>query len=311
MKKRSSKFSVVIPVYNSEKILPETIRRTVHFFESRGLQYELILVNDNSPDQSWSIIEEAAKRNKKIAGVRLLKNYGQHTAVLCGFEHSTGDYVITMDDDLQNPPEEIIHLIEKARTGHDLVFGKFHQKRHALYRRMGTKVIDYLNFKIFNKPEEITLSNFRIIHRAVIERIATFRTSYPYIPGLLLMFAEKPANVAVEHHPRKIGKSNYGIIRILELVGRILFNYSAYPLKMVSIIGFIVAFASFGAGLFYIVRSFYYKSDVPGWTALIVLLSFFQGNTLIILGMMGEYIGRIIQDQSKTRSYHIRNMVNL
>jgi len=141
------KYSIVIPVYNSEMILPQTIERTVNFFNANKLDYELILVSDNSPDDSWGVIEAYAAENRNIKGINLLKNYGQHTAIYAGFEHAKGDYVVTMDDDLQNPPEEITHLINEVEKGYDMVIGKFLEKKHSFYRRIGSRFVGYLNKK--------------------------------------------------------------------------------------------------------------------------------------------------------------------
>lgn len=144
------KYSVVIPVYNSEKLVAETVMETVAFFKKNGLpHYEIMLVNDGSPDNSWAIISDLAKTVPGVRAINLLKNYGQHTAVYCGIINATGDYIITMDDDMQNPPEEIIKLIVKIQEGYDLVFARFEQKQHASYHKLGTRLIGYFNKKIF------------------------------------------------------------------------------------------------------------------------------------------------------------------
>ena len=311
MKKKKNLYSVIIPVYKSENILTETLISTVNSLNKHKLNYEIILVDDNSPDKVWQIIKDFSKNNKKITGLRFIKNFGQHTAILCGFEHAKGDYIITMDDDMQNPPSEIIKLINKAHEGYDLVFGKYKEKRHALYRKIGTKLVGYLNKKIFQKPENISLTNFRIIHKSIIDRLLSYKTVYPYIPGLVLMFATNIANTEVVHMPRKNGKSNYSFFKIIQLISRILFNYSTFPLKFIIAIGFIIASISFSVSVFFIVRSFFTKAVVPGWTSIVVILSFFQGISLLILGMLGEYIGRLVIQQSKGKSYHLKDSVNL
>ena len=143
-----AKCSVVIPVYKSADFVCKTIDQTVGFFEQKGISYELILVNDGSPDASWEAIKPYAEQNSCIIAINLLKNYGQHSAVLCGFRHASGDYVVTMDDDLQNPPEEIIHLLNEIEKGYDLVFGKFHKKKHGAVRQVGTWLINWINGKV-------------------------------------------------------------------------------------------------------------------------------------------------------------------
>ena len=150
---QSPLYSIVIPVYRSEKILEKTISRILVVCENEGIKVELVMVNDGSPDDSWEILERAAKADGRIKAINLLRNYGQHTAVYCGIKESTGDFIITMDDDLQNPPEELTHLIRKIDEGYDLVFAEFHQKMHAGFRKMGSRIIAYFNNKIFGKPK--------------------------------------------------------------------------------------------------------------------------------------------------------------
>ena len=276
-----AKYTVVIPVYKSANIVGDTIEQTVAFFENHSLDYELILVNDGSPDDSWQILRQKAQSNPHIIAINFLRNYGQHTAIFCGLQQSTGDYVITMDDDLQNPPEEIIHLIEKSKEGYDLIFGQFRVKHHAGYRRLGTLVVGAVNERIFQKPEDLVLSNFRMIRRDVVDRMCNYQTGYPYIPGLALMFSANPANVMVEHKPRPVGKSNYNWLKIGELVMRILFNYSSYPLRLVSFIGGMIAVLSFLLGIYFLVKALFFGTSVQGWASVVVLLSFFNGYSSI------------------------------
>lgn len=303
------RYTAVIPVYNSAQIVAQTIDRTSAFFETHGWTYEIILVNDGSADNSWQVIQQIALAKPHVIAINLLRNYGQHTALFCGFQQSSGDYVITLDDDLQNPPEEMVHLIDKANEGHDLVFGRFHHKEHDSYRRLGSRLIGYINRKIFAKPEDLVLTNFRIIRRDVVERICSYQTNAPYIPGLALMFATNPANTWVEHQKRPSGHSNYNWLKILELVMRILFNYSSYPLRLVSTAGIVVAILSFVLGIYYLIRAVFIGIAVPGWATLAVLVSFFNGLSLLILSMLGEYLIRLLNQVSTTTSYYIKESV--
>ncbi|MCK9236791.1 MAG: glycosyltransferase family 2 protein [Thiopseudomonas sp.] len=228
-------YSIVIPVYKSETIIPDTISQVISAMDDLSEPYEVILVNDGSPDGAWSVIKGLAEKYNSVVAINLIKNYGQHNAVHSGFAHAKGSYIITMDDDLQNPPSELKHLINKIKNSeYDLVFGKFREKKHAAHRRMGSKIIGYLNKKVFKKPDNITLTNFRIVKREVIERVLRHKTPYPYIPGLLLLYASNVGNVFVEHHERDVGSSNYTLPKILSLVSRLLINYSSYPLRLLS-----------------------------------------------------------------------------
>ncbi|MBL4652453.1 MAG: glycosyltransferase family 2 protein [Flavobacteriales bacterium] len=307
--KDNNLYSVIIPVYNSELIVENTVNQTLKSFEDFQLRCEIILINDGSTDHSWQKIKELAINNAEVSSINLLKNYGQHTAVLCGIQEAKGDYLITIDDDLQNPPSEIIKLINKIKEGYDLVFAKFPVKKHSMYRRFGTKIISYLNSKIFHKPKDITLTNFRIFTKEVAHRVSSYNTFYPYIPGLLLMFSPSIANQEAEHHEREIGQSNYSFIKIIQLVSRLLFNYSSYPLKILTGIGFVIATLSFLIGTFFVLRGLLIGSSVEGWTTLVVLLSFFNGFLIIMLGTLGEYVSRILNQLSVQNAFQIKEIV--
>jgi glycosyltransferase involved in cell wall biosynthesis len=303
--------SIVIPVYKSSNIVSKTIEQTMNELKQYDFSYEILLVNDGSPDNSWEVIKKLALEFKEVKAINLVKNYGQHNAVLCGFEHAKGDYVITMDDDLQNPPSEIIHLINAIKDSEfDLVFGKFKEKKHASYRKIGSRVIGYLNEKVFDKPKDITLTNFRIIKKEVVKRVLEHKTSYPYIPGLLLMYASNIGNVLVEHHDRTEGKSNYTFSKIFSLVSRLLLNYSSYPLRLLSTIGIVISFFSFLLGSIYLIKGFLFGTEVQGWTTLVVLTSFLGGFIIVLLGIIGEYLSRILEQVSTNRSYHIKEVVD-
>lgn len=303
-------FSIVIPVYNSEKIVEETVEQTLTVADQFGFDFEILLINDSSPDNSWNVIHRLAKKYDDVTSINLLKNYGQHTAVLAGFKYAKGDYIVTMDDDMQNPPQEIVHLINKiVETDCDLVLGKFKQKKHSLYRRFGSKIIGYLNNKIFDKPEDITISNFRIARRDLVERVLDHKTVYPYITGLLLKYSSSVSNVEVEHCDRLEGKSNYTTSKIISLVGRLLINYSSYPLRLVSSIGLAVSLLSFLIGTYYLMNGLIRGSTVPGWTTLIVLISFLSGFIIALLGLIGEYLSRILDQLSSRAGFLVKEVV--
>lgn len=302
----SFRYSIVIPVYNSEQIVATTIERVVQTFTAAGLDFELICVNDGSPDGSWRVIAELAESTPGVLALDLMKNYGQHYANLAGLTEATGDYVITMDDDLQNPPEEALVLIETAVTGgHEVVFGQFEQKRAAGPRRLGSILIGRLNRRVFGQPPDLVVSNFRILRRDVVDRIVGSRTAYPYITGQALMLSSDRANVMVRHDPRPVGKSNYSLVRILRLVLTILFSYSSWPLRAAALLGFAVSGLSFLLGGFLVVRALVADVTVPGWTSIMVLLSVFFGVIIALLSMIGEYVVRTLNTVSHDASFHV------
>ncbi len=300
--------SIVIPVYNSASMVSETIGRTAAALSGAGLSYEIILVNDGSTDASWDVLQEEARRSPCVIAINLVKNYGQHSAVFCGLAHSSGKYVITIDDDLQNPPEEIVRLIDKGKEGYDLVCGRYLAKRHELYRRLGSRLIALVNEKIFSKPRDFSLTNFRLMERKLVDRVCAYRTAFPYVNGLAVMLSGRMANVLVEHHERRDGKSGYSLGRILKLVLTILFNYSAYPLRLVCAVGLAVSIGSFLLGLALLLKGLFLQSSVPGWTSIATLLSFFNGFLTLMLGMLGEYTIRVLNSSADQRSYHVREI---
>jgi glycosyltransferase involved in cell wall biosynthesis len=299
----------VIPVYNSAGSVADTLRRTAAFFEARGDSYEIIAVNDGSRDASWDVLREEARANPRILALNLLRNYGQHNANMCGFLHSRGEWVVTLDDDGQNPPEEIVHLIDKAAEGHDLIIGRFREKRHPFYRRLGTRLVGAINRRIFHDQKGLVLTNFRLIRRDVVDRVCAYKTSYPYIPGLTLMFSNSRANAWVEHRERAVGKTNYSLYKILKLVATILFNYSSYPLRLVASVGMAVSALAFLLGLYYVGVGLVRGTNVPGWTTLVVLLSFTSAMIILALSMIGEYQVRMLNQISSAESFHVKEAV--
>ena len=299
------RYSIVIPVYNSEQIVGTTVDRVVAVFVEAGLDHEVILVNDGSQDGSWEVIAEKARTVPGVVALDLLKNYGQHHANLAGLRESTGDYVITMDDDLQNPPDQALLLIDEAMTGKDVVFGEFERKRAAGYRRLGSKLISMINRRIFGQPPGLAVSNYRILRRDVVDRICASRTAHPYVTGQALLYSSNRGNVRVRHEPRPVGKSNYSTLKILRLVLTILFSYSSYPMRFAALVGFGISLLSFLLGAFYLLSGVFGDTQVQGWTTLVVLLAIFNGFTIALLSMLGEYVVRTLNAITSIESYHV------
>ncbi len=299
-------YSVVIPVYNSGNIVSTTIEEVINFFIKEKLKFEIILVNDGSKDNSWEVISKISNTNSNIIAINLLKNYGQHNAIFCGLKYTNGDYIITMDDDMQNPPSEINHLINKALEGYDLVFGQYEQKQHSIFKKLTSKLYNYVVKKIFDVPDGITISNFKIFHKSVVNRITSYKTLYPYISGLGLMYASNICMVNVIHNKREVGSSTYTLFKMLKMMATVTFNYSTYPLKFLGFLGFFISLLSFSIGLFYMIRNIIYNDGLVGWTSLVVLISFLGGYMIMMIGIIGDYIGRILLQQSTGSTYEIK-----
>jgi glycosyltransferase involved in cell wall biosynthesis len=304
------KYSIIIPVYNSEKTIGVLIDELIKYFSKNNLNFEIICVNDGSIDDSWNVIKKKLNLYQgKIVAINLINNHGQQIANYCGLENSSGDYLITMDDDAQNPVSEISKLIQKSKEGFELVIGKYIQKRHNIIRRLGSRIVRYIVGKIFKIPENLHLSNFRIIKREVIDRICQLNIHYPYLPGLLINYSSSQTNVFVEHKERKYGSSKYNFLKIMKLIFELLFNHSTYPIRVFTFFGFCVASISFALGLFFIFKSSLYGTQVPGWTTVVALVSFLGGLTLIILSMIGEYLIRINRNLSSRNKYFIKELI--
>ena len=290
-------------------IVGTTIRRTFNFLVERKINFEIIAVNDGSSDQSWEVLQNITDElGENVISISLLKNSGQHSALLCGLIHSKGEWVITIDDDLQIPPEEIGKLMNYAKGNTDLVVGKYKEKRHPLMRRLGSQLVQKLNENIFGKPADFTITSFRMMRQDVVERIIQWKTPYPYINGLMLLCSSERCNVLVDHNSRSVGTSGYGTRQIAALIFRILFNYSTFPLRFVLTIAFSVSFISFTVGLFFIVQHLLGNTAISGWTSIVTLLAFFNSFTVVMLAMIGEYILILVRQVSNNAAFSIREI---
>lgn len=308
---RDFKYSIVVPVFNGADKIDELFRRIAETFDSKKCRYEIVIVNDGSTDNTWETITKAAGKNPNITAIDLTRNFGQHPAVLCGLANSTGDYVITIDADLQNPPEELFKLIEPAVEKRlDLIFAKFTKKQHAFYRRLGSHVISYLNEIIFAKPKNLNISNVRIMSKDVVARMCQYPTAFPYINGLALQCSDpaKRANVLVEHHKRTGSDSTYTPVRIAGLVCTILFNYKELP-RLISKIGYGTAWFSFVLGVAFIAKHYFLSSFLPEFTPIVVVMAFCNSILALLIGVLGTFAARTSETLSLNSSYAIGSIV--
>jgi polyisoprenyl-phosphate glycosyltransferase len=302
MKGVHSKVSIVIPVFNSEKSLKILLERIVAVMENIRRAFEVIFVDDCSQDNSWDVLKGLKKEYpENIKIIRLLNNSGQHNAVICGFSMVTGEVVVTMDDDLQNPPEEIPKLIEAIDNGFDLAIGAYDYKKHSGLRNFGGRIIDFLQKKIFGLPANFSLTSFRAVRRVIVDGVLRMGGVFPYVTSMLLSHTSKYTNVSVRHEPRKFGKSNYTFKRSFDLALNLIFSYSSYPLYFVALvasIAFLFALC-YGVSVFY--KALFYGISVPGWASIAIILSFFNASMLLCLLIFGMYLIRINQQVSQTR----------
>ena len=304
--------SIVIPVYNSEEILDELInqitseiRKKINLFED----YEIILVNDKSVDNSWKKIEEIATNQKNVIGINLSKNFGQHNALMAGIKNSRGDILITMDDDLQHPPNYIIEIINKLNQGFDVCYTKYENNKYSFFKKLGSAINDKVANIVLDKPKNIYLSSYRGIKRNVINELKKFDGPYVYLDGVILNVTSNIGSINIKHNKRLKGNSGYSFKKLFSLWLKVFTNSSIFPLRMASVTGFIVTIIS----LFFAVLLIIFKirnPEIPqGWTSVATFIFFFSGVQLLALGIIGEYIGRIFINLNQKPQYIIKEQI--
>jgi dolichol-phosphate mannosyltransferase/undecaprenyl-phosphate 4-deoxy-4-formamido-L-arabinose transferase len=288
-------YSVVIPVYAGSATLVELCARLDQTLSHLGHDYEIILIDDFSPDYSWDVMQYIHEHNSRVKLIRLQKNVGQHAAVLCGLTHSVGNYIVTMDDDLQHPPEEIPNLLRALRCNDqiDAVIGIPLEKQHHLLRRCGSELLNFFITHIFKKDRQLRMSSFRILRRTLVLSLLSLQVPNPTIGSMLLLVSTRIQNLPIEHQPRSSGRSGYNLLKLLRLMYNNILNYSALPLQIVSYVGVLCVALSLILLLYFLWQA--PSVMVSGWSTLVVLITFFSGFILFSLGLIGEYLVRIIK----------------
>lgn len=301
-----SLYSVVVPVYNSEHTLHELYKRVSKVFdETLHEEFEMILVDDGSKDHSYEIMEELHDKDNRVKIIQQARNFGQHPALLCGFKYVKGDFIITMDDDLQHPPEEIPKLIKvmNERDDVDVIIAKYEGRQHNIIRRMGTWVSVYATSKMLKKPRDLEITSFRLIRRFIVDAIVKMDVHLPQIGNLLVQTSNRIINVPVHHDARKYGKSGYSFKRLAkDLIYDITTN-SAFPLIVVRDLGITSFIISVVLALFYLFRYFLYGVSVEGWTTLVLFMLAYNGVILLSIGIIGEYLMHILDEAKKMPNY--------
>jgi glycosyltransferase involved in cell wall biosynthesis len=298
--------SIVIPVYNSAKSLKELFERINRTLLSSGKSYELILVDDGSKDESWKVLKEIKKNNtENVLAIRLEKNVGQHNAIICGFNFSKGSIVITMDDDLQHPPEEIPKLIQQyEKSQSEVVYGIYKSRKHGFMRSAGSYMVQK-SAKYFADYKGNVGSSFRLFTRPIIDQIKNHSQNFIFIDEIIHWYTGDIDFVPVEHHARKQGKSSYNLIKLIRLYFSVLVNFTAWPLKIMTYIGSLSSILSFLIGVRFIIKKMYFNQEVEGFTALIVAITFSTSLILICLGIIGQYLYKIYQQQNGKPPYAV------
>ncbi len=299
-------YSIIIPVYNSENSLKELYERIMTVFDSvLNEKFEMILVNDSSGDNSWEVMQELHKADKRVKIINLANNFGQHAALLCGLKYFSGEFVVMMDDDLQHPPEEIPKMISVLHENPDVdvVFGDYKSKKHSLHRNLGSFIVNRIGKMVTKRDNDIRVTSFRVVRAELAKKLISINIQQPRVGGLIMHSTNRVMSVEVEHQPRVYGKSGYKFSRLYKDFLSIIIGNSVLPLKIISTFGVIVSLISMLIAAYYFIRYFVRGVSAVGWTSLIVAITFFSGVILFTLGIIGEYLIRILQEAKKMPVY--------
>lgn len=300
--------SVIIPVYNSERSIGRLVEHVLETLDKRTL--EIILVNDNSRDESERVCIELAQRFAQVKFISLRRNFGEFNAVMCGLNHAAGEYCVMIDDDFQNPPSEILKLVAAAQANeYDVVYSFYSQKQHSLFRNAGSMLVNRLTTWLLEKPKDLYLSSFKLISKPVVQEIIKYKGPYPYIDGLIFRVTRNVGRVQVSHNKREEGHSGYTLRKLTSLFLTILFGYSLKPLRLLTGIGLVfMGISSLSAlldlTLLLLDAQFFILNSS------LILLIFLSGMILTALGVVGEYIGRIYMAQSGLPQYIEKKVIN-
>jgi undecaprenyl-phosphate 4-deoxy-4-formamido-L-arabinose transferase len=303
----SMKLSVLIPVYNSERTIYRLVEEIIRDLGSI-FKLEIILVNDNSRDGSEDVCIALFEKYKEyVKFYSLSKNVGEHNAVMAGLNKVTGDYIVIMDDDFQNPISEVVKLVNAAIDGkHDAVYSFYEMKKHSLARNIGSWFNDRVANLMLKKPKDLYLSSFKVINKFLVNEIVKYEAPFPYIDGIILQITDKIGQLQVEHSVREEGRSGYTLRKLVSLWLNMFTNFSILPLRVAIIVGLIFATFGLGLGVYTVIEKFLDPNVPVGFAGMFVSISIFSGIQLIMLGMVGEYIGRVFLSLNKKPQYTIR-----
>lgn len=300
--------SFVIPCYKSALTIRQVVAEIKETMTNED--FEIVLVNDASPDNTFDVIRELCLINDNIIGVNLNENFGQHAALMAGFHQVRGDIVVCLDDDGQTPAKEAGKLIAAIRQGHDAVYARYEKKQHSRFRNFGSWLNEMMARFLLEKPKELYLSSYFAAKRFIVDEMIKYENPYPYVIGLLLRTTKDIVNVDVCHREREVGESGYTLGKLIMLWLNGFTAFSVKPLRIATAAGFFVAIAGFIYGVVTIIRKLMGLNYILGFSGLMSVLLFLGGLNLIMLGLIGEYIGRIYISLNKSPQYVIRDVLN-
>jgi len=305
----SIELSVVIPVYRSAATLRQLVDCLLPVLKAIAPRHEIVFVEDGSPDDSWQVLSELqAEHPESIIAIQLMRNFGQHNALMCGFRHARGSFAVTMDDDLQNPPTEIPKLLQAIREGNwDVVYGQYAEKKHHLGRNLGSRTVNAFYRLVFRS--DVTVTSFRIIRKETLDAILSYNLNFTFVDGLLAWNTRRIGSVLVDHEPRQQGRSGYSVWKLLTLALNLFTNFSLLPLQVVSALGLCCATGGAMVGFYYLVFFLLGRIEVPGYASTIVAILMLGGCQLLSLGIMGEYLGRLHLNVNRKPQYTERQIL--
>lgn len=296
--------SVIVPVYNEEDNIRECYRRLTKVLTSTNKSYEIIFINDGSTDRTQSILVEIHQNDERIMVINFIRNFGQTPAIMAGIDASSGEYVLTIDADLQSPPEEITKLVSEISKGYDLVYGTREHRDDALYRKLSSRLLHFFSTKLFHIQLPEDASSFRILKREMVENIKLAHNHDTSISAITAWLTDNYKCIPTSHVGRAKGKTKYNFFQLIILAFDRIVGFSKTPLRWIGSIGIIISFSAIIYGVFLFFRQLIYGTTIPGFTSLFVAISFLSGLQLISLSVMGEYIGRIF-DVVQNRPFYI------
>lgn len=300
------KISFVIPCYNSSKTIRGVVDEIVTTVAARGDEYEIILINDHSTDNVWEVIKKLSQSNNKVKGICFAKNFGQHSALMAGYNKVTGDVIVSLDDDGQTPADEVYSLIDKLDEGYDVVYASYENKKHSSARNIGTKINNIMCEKLLSKPKNLTLTSYFVAKRFVIEEVKKYNNSYAYVPGLVLRTTSGITSVPVRHRERQEGHSGYSLKKLIALWMNGFTAFSVKPLRISSFIGMITAFIGFVYCIYILINKIINPMTPVGWSSTVGVILLIGGMILFVLGMIGEYLGRVYISLNNSPQYVIK-----
>lgn len=304
------KVSFVIPCYRSALTIGNVIKEIQDAMEKlSSYSYEIILVNDCSPDDTFDVIRKLCEENNNICGVNLAKNFGQHAALMAGFHQVTGDILVCLDDDGQTPANEVDKLLAEIEAGQDVVYASYDHKKHSLFRNFGSWVNEKMLQFLLGKPKELYVSSYFAARRFIVDEMLRYENAYPYIIGLVLRTTKRISNVAVSHREREIGSSGYTLGKLLGLWFNGFTAFSTKPLRIATASGTVFAGIGFLYALYTIIKKFVNPVVPMGFSSLMSAVLIIGGLILIMLGLIGEYIGRMYICMNNAPQFVVRDFI--